>query len=50
MCFSESAGATEVFELGSSLPARLLDLVAERCERCIAILDNSAPEIIDAPT
>ncbi len=40
--FSESAGATEVLELGSSLPARLLDLVAERCQRCIAILDTSA--------
>jgi serine/threonine-protein kinase HipA len=36
--FSQAAGAPEVLALGSSLPARLLDLVAERCQRCTAIL------------
>jgi serine/threonine-protein kinase HipA len=41
--FSESAGAPDVVKLDGSLPARLVDLVAERCERCIKILDSSAP-------
>ena len=36
--FSEAAGAPEVVELDSSLPARLVDLVAERCQRCLTIL------------
>lgn len=40
--FSEAAGEPEVVELGSSLPARLTDLVAERATRCIAILDTPA--------
>jgi serine/threonine-protein kinase HipA len=40
--FSESAGTPEVVKLDSSLPARLVDLVAERCERCLAILDRPA--------
>lgn len=40
--FSESAGAPEVVEIGSSLPARLVDLVAERCARCTTILDGPA--------
>jgi hypothetical protein len=35
-------------KLDSSLPARLVDLVAERCERCVAILDRSAPKVSDA--
>jgi serine/threonine-protein kinase HipA len=48
--FSESAGAPEVVKLDSSLPARFVDLVAERCERCIAILDSSAPKVSDAAT
>jgi serine/threonine-protein kinase HipA len=48
--FSQSAGTPEVVELDSSLPARLADLVAERCERCIAILDSSAPKASDAAT
>jgi serine/threonine-protein kinase HipA len=48
--FSESAGAAEVFKLDGSLPARLIALVAERCERCIAILDGSASKVSDAAT
>jgi serine/threonine-protein kinase HipA len=48
--FSESAGTPEVVKLDSSLPARFVDLVAERCERCIAILDSSAPKVSDAAT
>jgi serine/threonine-protein kinase HipA len=39
---SEAAGTPEVAKLDSSLPARLVDLVAERCRRCIAILASSA--------
>jgi serine/threonine-protein kinase HipA len=35
--FSEAARAPEVLKLGSSLPARLTDLVAERCARCIPV-------------
>jgi serine/threonine-protein kinase HipA len=46
--FSESAGTPGVLTLDSSLPARLVDLVAQRCERCIAILDHSAPKDSDA--
>jgi serine/threonine-protein kinase HipA len=48
--FSESAGTPEVVKLDSSLPARFVDLVTERCERCIAILDSSAPKVSDAAT
>jgi serine/threonine-protein kinase HipA len=47
---SEAAGAPEVVKLDSTLPARLVDLVAERCERCIAILHSSAPKVSDAAT
>lgn len=46
--FSESAGAPDVVELQSSLPARLVDLVAERCARCMAILDSPAVEVSGA--
>jgi serine/threonine-protein kinase HipA len=46
--FLESAGTTEVVELDSSLPARLVDLVAQRCDRCIAIVDGPAPKVPDA--
>jgi serine/threonine-protein kinase HipA len=38
--FSEAAGKPEVVELGSPLPSRLLDLVAQRSKRCAAILDD----------
>jgi serine/threonine-protein kinase HipA len=48
--FSASAGTPEVVKLDSSLPTRLVDLVAERCERCITILDSSAPKVSDAET
>lgn len=48
--FAESAGAPEVLELGSPLPARLVDLVAERCGRCIRILDSPAPRASDGTT
>jgi serine/threonine-protein kinase HipA len=48
--FSESAGAPEVVELDSSLPARLIDLIGERCQRCIALLDSSASKVSDAAT
>ncbi len=45
---SESAGTPEVIQLDSSLPARLVDLVAERCKRCIALLTGSSATASDA--
>jgi serine/threonine-protein kinase HipA len=36
--FSDAAGAPEVAALGRPLPARLVDLVADRAKRCLAIL------------
>jgi serine/threonine-protein kinase HipA len=45
--FSEAAGAPEVAELDSELPVRLVDLVAERCKRCVAILAGPLENISD---
>jgi serine/threonine-protein kinase HipA len=39
--FSEAAGAAEVKALESSLPARLVDLVADRARRCTALLGGA---------
>ncbi|MFN3218778.1 MAG: HipA domain-containing protein [Acidimicrobiales bacterium] len=38
--FATAAGAADggVADLGSDLPGRLVDLVAERCRRCVAVL------------
>jgi serine/threonine-protein kinase HipA len=40
--FAEAASAPEVLALDRPLPGRLVDLVADRAERCMAILPGSA--------
>jgi serine/threonine-protein kinase HipA len=39
--FAEAAAAPDVASLGLELAGRLVDLVAERCERCLAVLSSS---------
>ncbi len=46
--FSEAAARPEVVKLGSSLPGRLVELVAERSRRCIAILNSPGAKVADA--
>jgi serine/threonine-protein kinase HipA len=40
--FAEAAKAPDVAELGSDLPAKLTDLIANRCARCVQVLDFPA--------
>lgn len=39
--FSEAASTPEVEALGSNLPAKLLDLIADRARRCLDLLDGA---------
>jgi serine/threonine-protein kinase HipA len=41
--FSAAARVTEVARLNRALPDRLVDLVADRAERCLRVLDAPAP-------
>lgn len=41
--FSAAARAPEVVRLKRKLPKKLVDLVAERAERCLKVLDDPAP-------
>lgn len=41
--FSAAARAPEVVKLKRELPKKLVDLVAERTERCLKVLDDPAP-------
>jgi len=43
--FAEAAAAPDVAALDRPLPGRLVDLVAERAERCKAILRGASAEL-----
>ncbi len=42
--FSDAAKAPDVADLASTLPLRLTDLVAQRCARCVRLLNAGASE------
>ncbi len=43
--FADAAKAPDVTALGSALPARLADLVAQRCTRCMQLLDSGISNV-----
>jgi serine/threonine-protein kinase HipA len=47
--FAEAASTPEVAALERSLPARLVDLVADRVERCVAVLRGAPAAAVSEP-